>query len=141
MSQVKEKPEINVYVRFCETDAGGHVSNTSYFFYMEEARSKFFREIGYTGTQKRGNIDFIIASTACDFLAQAYAGQTLLVKTTVEQIGSKSFKLVHELTESETGARIASGSAVIVCFDYAQQQTERIPAELREALEEFLVPA
>lgn len=138
---MKEKSEINVYVRFCETDAGGHVSNTSYFFYMEEARSKFFQAIGFTGAENRGNIDFIIASTACDFLAQAYAGQTLLVKTTVDRIGSKSFKLVHELTEAESGTKIASGSATIVCFDYQKQQTEPIPDRLRKSLEEFLIPA
>jgi acyl-CoA thioester hydrolase len=138
---LKEKPEINVYVRFCETDAGGHVSNTSYFFYMEEARSKFFQAIGFVGAEKRGNIDFIIASTACDFLAQAYAGQTLLVKTTVDGIGTKSFKLVHELTEAESGTKIASGSATIVCFDYQKQQTEPIPGRLRKSLEEFLIPA
>lgn len=88
---------------------------------MEDSRLKFFQAIGFTGAEKRGNIDFIIASTACDFLAQAYAGQTLLVKTTVDGIGSKSFKLVHELTEAESGTKIASGSATIVCLDYQER--------------------
>ncbi|RNF38234.1 acyl-CoA thioesterase [Planococcus salinus] len=134
-------PETKVYVRFCETDAGGHVSNTSYFFYMEEARSKFFEEINFIGEEKRKNIDFIIASTSCDYIAQAFAGQTLIVTTTIEQIGSKSFKMAHEITEAKTGGRIAKGSAAIVCFDYDKQQSELIPPELRQVLEELLVPA
>ncbi|MGH2319043.1 acyl-CoA thioesterase [Planococcus sp. SE5232] len=132
-------PDINVYVRFCETDAGGHVSNISYFIYLEEARSKFFQAIGFTGNEKRGNIDFIVASTSCDFLVQAYAGQTLAIATKVERIGSKSFELVHEISNNEIGGRIASGRAAIVCFDYQKQQTEKIPPVLREMLESFLV--
>ncbi|WP_223637576.1 acyl-CoA thioesterase [Planococcus sp. 4-30] len=132
-------PDINVYVRFCETDAGGHVSNISYFIYLEEARSKFFQAIGFTGNEKRGNIDFIVASTSCDFLVQAYAGQTLAIATKVERIGSKSFELVHEISNNETGGRIALGRAAIVCFDYQKQQTEKIPPVLREMLESFLV--
>ncbi|MBT2570714.1 acyl-CoA thioesterase [Planococcus sp. ISL-110] len=134
-------PDINVYVRFCETDAGGHVSNTSYFIYMEEARSKFFTAIGFTGKEKRGNIDFIVASTTCDFLVQAYAGQTLAIATKVERIGSKSFELAHEITNNETGGLIASGRATIVCFDYQKQQTEKVPPVLREMLEGFLMEA
>ncbi len=138
---MEKKPEINVYVRFCETDAGGHVSNTSYFFYMEEARSKFFETIGFTSEENRKNIDFIIASTTCDFIAQAYAGQTLAIVTTVRQIGTKSFKLMHEIKDQKTGVCIAAGSASIVCFDYHNQQTEKIPNVLRTMLEEFLVAA
>ena len=138
---MKDLPEIKVYVRFCETDAGGHVSNTSYFFYMEEARSKFFEEINFIGEEKRKNIDFIIASTTCDYIAQAYAGQTLFVTTAIERVGSKSFKMAHEIKEAETGRRIAQGSATIVCFDYEKQQSELIPPELRKVLEELLIPA
>ncbi len=53
--------KIDIYVRFCETDAGGHVNNTSYFFYFEEARTKFFETIGL-GPSKR-TIHFIVAQT------------------------------------------------------------------------------
>ncbi len=69
-----EKPTIEVYVRYCETDAGGHVSNTSYFLYLEEARTKFFETIGF-GLGKRQDMNFIVAQTGCDFIAQAYAAQ------------------------------------------------------------------
>jgi acyl-CoA thioester hydrolase len=36
--------EVPVRVRFCETDMAGHVNNTSYFIYLEEARGKFFED-------------------------------------------------------------------------------------------------
>lgn len=38
--------ELKVNVRFSETDALGHINNTSYFIYLEEARMKFFEALG-----------------------------------------------------------------------------------------------
>lgn len=35
--------ELKVNVRFSETDALGHINNTSYFIYLEEARMKFLK--------------------------------------------------------------------------------------------------
>ena len=37
--------ELEVNVRFSETDALGHINNTSYFIYLEEARMKFFEAL------------------------------------------------------------------------------------------------
>lgn len=130
--------EIEVYVRYCETDAGGHVNNTSYFIYFEEARTKFFEAVGFSPRNRA--IDFIVARTECDFLAQAYAGQTLKLVTSVSKIGTKSYTMAHELSDAETGMPIARGSAVVVCFDYTEQQTKEIPNQLRRQLEQHLKP-
>ncbi|USK61784.1 acyl-CoA thioesterase [Peribacillus asahii] len=131
-------PEIDVYVRFCETDAAGHVNNTSYFIYMEEARTKFFKAVGYD-KDNRGEMNFVVASAQCDYLAQAYANQTLTLSTRVSRIGTKSYTLAHEIKSADTGAMIAAGSAVIVCFNFQTQQSEIIPPELRSILEQCLV--
>ncbi|USK72194.1 acyl-CoA thioesterase [Peribacillus asahii] len=131
-------PEIDVYVRFCETDAAGHVNNTSYFIYMEEARTKFFKAVGYD-KDNRGEMNFVVASAQCDYLAQAYANQTLTLSTKVSRIGTKSYTLAHEIKSADTGAMIAAGSAVVVCFNFQTQQSEVIPPELRSILEQCLV--
>lgn len=136
---MKRIPEINVYVRYCETDAGGHVNNASYFLYFEEARTKFFATLGF-GPTEREHLHFIVARTECDFIAQAYAGQILTVKTMVSKIGTKSYTVVHEITDMETGVSIAKGSAVIVCFNYQEQQSVPIPASLHAMLEEYMQP-
>ena len=133
-----EKPTIEVYVRYCETDAGGHVSNTSYFLYLEEARTKFFETIGF-GLGKRQDMNFIVAQTGCDFIAQAYAAQNLSVTTTISKIGTKSFTMKHEILDTETGAVIARGGTVIVCFNFETQQTIEITPALRSALEKYVV--
>ena len=135
---MKHIPEIDIYIRFCETDAAGHVNNTSYFIYMEEARTKFFEAIGF-GRSERSNVDFIIASTQCDFLAQSYAGQNLSDLNICLKVGYKSFMITHEIKTSDTGAIVAVGSTVIVRFDFQTQETMLIPPGLRSVLEECLV--
>lgn len=128
--------EIDIYVRYCETDAGGHVSNTSYFYYLEEARTKFFAALGY-GPGER-SVDFIVARTECDFLAQAYAGQILSVSTKVARIGTKSYTMAHEIKDAKTRKLIATGRAVIVCYDFQVQQTKPIPTDLRTKLTDHM---
>lgn len=129
---------IDLYVRYCETDASGHVNNTSYFVYMEEARTKFFASIGF-GPSERENLNFILARTECDYITQAYAGQTLIVETMVSRIGTKSYTMKHKIKDSKTGVVVASGEAVVVCFDYKTQQSIAIPEQLRNRLEEYLL--
>lgn len=127
--------EIEVYVRFSETDAAGHVNNTSYFLYLEEARTKFFNGVGIGRDSPYAYLSFILASTKCDYVAQAYAGQTLKVSTSVARIGTKSFDVKHVVTNADSKVIVAEGYATIVCFNYEEQKTEPIPASLKENLE------
>jgi acyl-CoA thioester hydrolase len=135
---MKNIEDVDVYVRFCETDAAGHVSNTSYFLYMEEACAKFFEKCDFE-TRENKKLNVIIARTECDFIAQAYAGQTLTVATVISKIGTKSYTLSHVIKEVETGLVIAKGSAVVVCFDFLEQKSMEIPTKFRSILESNLV--
>jgi len=128
--------EIEVYVRFCETDAVGHVNNTSYFLYFEEARTKFFSEIC---PERDASFSFILASVTCDYLSQAYASQILKLSTVVKNVGTKSFTLLHTLKEVDTGVDIAECISVTVCFNYSDQGTIPIPKNVRKRLEEYLI--
>ncbi|MDZ5472642.1 thioesterase family protein [Bacillus sp. 31A1R] len=129
--------EIQVNVRFGETDALGHINNTSYFIYLEEARVRFFEELGYRMTINEWN--FILASTKCDFINQGYFNQLLTVTTSVSKIGTKSFHLEHEILCSQTKEIIAKGNAIIVYFDFNEQQSAVIPDLLREGLKSYIV--
>lgn len=127
------KHETIVKVRFCETDALGHVNNTSFFIYLEEARVLFFEKIGYS--MKMEGWEFILASTKCDFIGQAYFNQKLKIETEVSKIGNKSFHLSHSIVDEESGNLVARGEAIIVYFNFELQKSIPIPEELREALE------
>jgi acyl-CoA thioester hydrolase len=128
---------ITVNIRFCETDALGHVSNTSYFIYLEEARIRMFEELGYGSNIK--DWCFILASAKCDFVNQAFFGQRLKIETNVARIGNKSFQFVHRILDEKTGRLIALGEATTVYFNFQTQKSEPIPDYLRKQLERYLI--
>jgi acyl-CoA thioester hydrolase len=133
--------EIEVYVRFSETDAAGHVNNTSYFLYLEEARTRYFNKnlgLEFNGKQDLSLNNFILASTKCDYISQAYAGDILNVKTTVSHIGNKSFTIHHVITNSKTNKVIVRATATLVSFNYSEQISRAIPNEIRAHLERNL---
>ncbi|MFC3041862.1 acyl-CoA thioesterase [Virgibacillus xinjiangensis] len=127
--------EIDVYVRFAETDAAGHVNNVSYFLYFEEARTKFFQEIC---PERDHSFNFILASISCDYVSQAYAGQELKVLTDVEKVGGKSFTVCHTLVDPATEITLAKSQAVTVCYNYEEQRSIMIPDKVRCKLENCL---
>jgi acyl-CoA thioester hydrolase len=128
---------IMVTVRFGETDALGHINNTSYFIYLEEARIRFIETLGYK--MDSGNWNFILASTKCDFIKQGYFDQRLLIKTYVSKIGNKSFQLEHDIICSQSQELIAKGNAIMVYFDFEEQMSKPIPDFLKEELKNYLV--
>lgn len=131
--------ELQVTVRFGETDALGHINNTSYFIYLEEARIRFFEVLGYGLDAKRWN--FILASTKCDFISQGYFNQQLTIRTFVSRVGTKSFQLEHDILCTESGILVARGNAVIVYFDFESQESKELPITLKESLETFFISA
>ncbi|MGG4266622.1 acyl-CoA thioesterase [Peribacillus simplex] len=129
--------EFEVNVRFSETDALGHINNTSYFIYLEEARVKFFESLGLVMNVKYW--DFLLASTKCDFIAQGYFNQLLTIRTSLTKVGTKSCEMVHDILCSQTGEVIARGSAVLVCFNFSNQKSEPTPEFIKEKLISHLV--
>ncbi|MBU8905646.1 acyl-CoA thioesterase [Desertibacillus haloalkaliphilus] len=126
--------ETKVNVRMCETDALGHISNISYFIYLEQARIELFRMLGANTT----SWDFILASTSCDFVQQGYFEQSIVVKTTVSKIGTKSFTIDHEVVDAKSETVIAHGKAVVVYFNFETQESELLPEDLKKKLNAYM---
>lgn len=129
--------EIPVKVRFSETDALGHISNISYFIYLEEARTEFFADLGFG--RDINNWKIILASASCDFVSQGYYNQKLVVQTAVSRIGNSSFQVVHEIKDAESGELIAKGQASAVHFNFKTQKSEVLPEANRQLLEKHLL--
>ena len=129
--------EIPVKVRFSETDALGHISNISYFIYLEEARVEFFADLGFG--RDINNWKIILASASCDFVNQGYYNQKLIVQTEVSKIGNSSFQVIHEIKDAESGELIAKGQASAVHFNFQTQKSEALPESHRKQLEKHLI--
>jgi len=125
---------VEIRVPWGDIDGAGHVNNARYFTYFETARVEaYFRMTGRSGSDP-GELDIILASTRCDFRAQANMGDVLLVSVRPERVGETSFTLSYQISRKSDGVVVAEGESVQVCFDYEKQQKRRVPDALRAAL-------
>lgn len=124
-------------VRFYETDALKHVSNTVVVGWFETAREPIFRM--FTPELDLDNWPLILASYKVDFLKQLYYGHPVTVKTWIIRIGKSSFDVYQEVWQRNTCC--ASGTTTMVYFDYVAQGSKAIEGELKQQLEAHLKEA
>lgn len=131
-----ETLESRFEVRFYETDALAHVSNTVLVGWFEAARTPIFKWFSPTLDLRRWPL--ILASYKVDFHAQIYYGEDVIVRTYISRIGGSSFDVYQELWQK--GQRCASGTTTMVHFDYEQQKAVPIPAPIRDLMTQHPQP-
>ena len=121
-----------IAIRWGDMDAMGHVNNTVYFRYMEQARIAWFEALVPQGTAWRSN-GIVIVNASCNFKrALAYPG-TVEVKVFTGSPGGSSVPTFYELVlENEI---YADGAATVVFVDMETQKPRRIPDDLRARLQ------
>ena len=121
-------------IRWGDMDAWGHVNNTVYFRYMEQARISWFDALGLRGSASGEGPALINAS--CTFLKQlAYPGN-VEVKTYVGQAGRSTLETWIELRPSyDPDVVYAEGSAKVVWVDYSKGKSAPLPEKLRSVVE------
>jgi acyl-CoA thioester hydrolase len=129
------KTEINV--RFRDIDGMGHVNNAVFFTYFEEGRKAFFQNI--SAGSDLSIFPFILAHIGCDFLSPIKLDTRLSLEMWVKEIGTKSFELGYRLVDlADALMTYAKGESVQVCFDYGENKSIAVPAELKQKLTEYL---
>ena len=124
---------VDIQVRFGDTDALGHLNNSSFAAYAEVARLEFLTRFG------KSVRSLILASIYIDFRRQVKFGERVHVETSVERIGTSSVTLAQTIFAADE--RAADVRSVVVYFDYANAKSRALTEEMRESLEPFLVPA
>lgn len=119
-------------VRFGDTDMLGHVNNSRYLSYLEDARLQFMEDL------ELQQIPLILASVKADFRAQAFFKQHLVIDTTVRRIGNSSMDIYNRITDETTGQLIFEAVTTIVHFNYQLQKSEPIPDVIRDKLLPYL---
>lgn len=121
--------------RFSDTDALGHISNTTLPVWFEQARTPVFRI--FHPTLEAETWPLIIARLEIDLLAQSYWHIPVKIKTGIGKIGNSSFHVVQEAWQGDK--QIARGVAVLIHFDYETEKALPIPDDIRAKLAEHLV--
>lgn len=121
-----------VPIRWGDLDAYGHVNNTVYFRYMEQARVEWLEQLHQPlGAHGQGPV---IVNASCTFLVPlGYPGQ-VQVRTFIEAPGRSSFQTHVEMRLQGDDRLVAEGAAKVVWIDTGTARSVPIPEPLRNAL-------
>ncbi len=126
-----------IEVRYGDLDPQGHVNNARYLTYLEQARIGYIRHLGLWRGGSFLDIGIILAEARVTFRQPIHLGQAVRVGVRVPRLGNKSFPMQYVIEDARTGAVLAAGETVQVCYDYATQRTISIPPSWRAAIALF----
>ena len=128
--------ETRIEGRYRDTDSMGHISSPIYYDYMQSAYLEYMHAL--LELPKSEKLPHIMVKTACEYISQAYYGDTVVVLSKVSKFGGKSFEIDHEIRlGSADGRVVAKLQSVHVMFDYEKQSTYPVPDDFRSRVAEF----
>ena len=117
-------------MRWGDMDAMGHVNNTNYFRYLEQARIEWYTELG--GIREQGVMDVVVVSAHCTFFRPLTFPGTVEVRTYASSPGRSSFEITQEIRRTDDSETIyAAGGARVVWVDHQAGKSMPLPDEIR----------
>lgn len=126
--------ELQLRVRYAETDAMGIVHHRNYFVWFEAGRVEYMRAVGsdYTEMEKGGRF-FAVSEAGARYLAPARFDDPIIIRTKLEDIRSRTISFSYEVIHAETHQILVTGFTNHICIDVAGKVTT-IPEDVRKLL-------
>lgn len=117
-----------------DMDAFGHLNNTVYLRYFENARIAYFDAIDLPGFSDGEGIGPILASLSCRFRLPLTYPDTVTTGARVTELHDDRFTMRYAVFSSQHAAMAANGEGVVVTYDYRQRAKSPLPSALRERI-------
>jgi len=121
-------------VRWGDMDAYGHVNNTNYFRYCEQARVEWSQRVGFPVRTDAGE-GVVIINAACTFLIPIVYPATVTVHMFVGEAGRSSLMSWYELRVEGDDRLYAEGSSKMVWMSHSTGRSAPLPEALRVHLQ------
>jgi len=123
--------EIEIRVRYQETDGQGRVHHANYVNFFEIGRVELLRAAGHSYRElERDGIFLVVSEISCRYFRPAEYDDLLTVRTTVAR--AKGARIEHHYQVLRDGELVADGRSVIACVD-REGRARRLPEFLRKA--------
>ena len=114
------------YVRWGDLDAFGHVNNSTYLIFAQEARYAWSKMI-----------EMVVARAEVDFIAPIYTGDIYIdVEIWVNKIGTSSFGVTYEMKNGDELLAVVKTVQVTVSMD--TKKSRPLTDAEREFLKKYL---
>lgn len=117
--------EIEIRVRYQETDAMGVLHHANYLTYFEMGRTELLRAAGFDYRRvEESGIYMVIVKIACRYRRPARYDDVLRLRTTL--VGVSPAKIEHEYRLFRGDELLAEAQTTLACVD-RQGQLQRVP--------------
>lgn len=108
--------DLEVRVRYAETDRMGLLHHSGYVVYFEMGRTELLRRRGlsYRDLEDSGYL-LVIVDLSCKYRRPAYYDDLLVVRTRVSRV--THVKIVHTYQVFRDGQLLAEGQTTLACVD------------------------
>ena len=120
-----------VPIRWGDMDALGHVNNTIYFRYMEQARISWMDTQGINNVQGDGPI---LGKASCRFIKPLVYPGVVEVSLTCTGVSNRSFNFASEVRKVGEDILYAEGEATMVWINFAAGRSQPLPEAIRRIL-------
>jgi len=118
-------------IRWGDMDALGHVNNTAYFRYMEQARLEWLFKATGLHVYKEGKGP-VIANASCNFLVPVVYPATLEIRMYLAHPGRSSVMSYYDILVGD--AKMADGASKMVWVDFATGRSTPLPEHIAAPL-------
>ena len=139
MNSKKHVHTESIPMRWGDMDAMGHLNNTVYFRFMEQARIGLYDRLGVSdrGPSLPPNCGPVVINSFCTFRRALVYPATIEVRVFVDEPGRSSIMTIYELRPSYDPEVIhADGYAKACWIDMTLQKSIPLPAPLRALFEQ-----
>ncbi|MFZ6774521.1 acyl-CoA thioesterase [Undibacterium sp. SXout7W] len=127
---------VTIPIRWGDMDAMGHVNNTIYFRYMEQARIEWLQMMGCL-PDDNGNGP-VIVNAHCTFKKPLKYPDQVEVCTYIGAAGRSSFETVQEMRSVSDGYVLyAEGGAKVVWVSPVTEKSVPLPDPIKQKLNEM----
>lgn len=115
--------ELSLEVLGSDTDQNGHMNHVRYIYYLEQARHTWYNGIGMPVKMliEEQQVGTVVVHLETDFKKEARLGDKLVIRTTLEHVGTKSFTL-HQVIYNELEEEIVEAQIINVMFDLKERK-------------------
>lgn len=119
-----------------DIDELGHVNNSVYVTYLEEARGHWYKEAGLSFKEmgKRG-LGTVVLKLEILFKKEALLGDLLKIKTSPIRLGNKSFDL-EQTIYNQSGDIVSEAIVKSVMFDRNERKSIPVSKEIADQFKE-----
>jgi acyl-CoA thioester hydrolase len=113
MPQPPHSCDVEIRVRYAETDAMGYLHHAQYFVYFEQGRTELLRQCGvrYRDMEARG-IFYVVARLECRFRAPVRYDDVVTLTTSTERLTPVRVEHGYRLTRE--GVLLTEGRSTLV---------------------------